>query len=512
MKKFNLKNNKGYYSNYSSNILDIWYQENKITAYVEGTNIYKVQMIVKGSEISNYFCSCPYSKRGMSFCKHLSGIINYLDKHEIPEMENIQTSSDEIDFNLSINDIIRKFKENINNLIEPYYDSIDCYNSKFFLEMLIKYTKYINNLIEENKLDDAFKVIIQFLIIIDETNIEGYDEYYEGKNEILYYIVKLIKEYNYKTKIVEYIDANCNNEEVTNIIISLIDCLINNIETTDDAKTVINIISQIKLDDYEFDELIEKMIDITHDYVGLEDAIKLAEKYRNLYYIREKIIKYIEETHDKKRLIKEIKNQLKDSETMELYEKLLSIYLVDDIEEAKKLLLIMINNFHKINYYQKLKSISNKTQMKEYRNEIINNLNKNGFYCSFLLEIYDEDDLVDSLFKEIIKYGDLSLFSRYKEKINHKFHDKLANYYRKNIINKATKCYGRNEYYELCKYIKDLYQINCSSDFIMDMLKTMYSSYKTKKAFKEEILKVLNENDREKFEVILLDMDKNIKK
>ena len=39
------------------------------------------------------------------------------------------------------------------------------------------------------------------------------------------------------------------------------------------------------------------------------------------------------------------------------------------------------------------------------------------------------------------------------------------------------------------------------------MLKNMYPYYKTKKAFKEEILRVLNLEDKKKFEIIVHDLD-----
>ena len=60
MKKFNLKNTDNY-NYYNVNILDIWYQDNKIVAYVEGTYIYRTEMIIKNDEIYNYYCNCPSS-------------------------------------------------------------------------------------------------------------------------------------------------------------------------------------------------------------------------------------------------------------------------------------------------------------------------------------------------------------------------------------------------------------------------------------------------------------------
>ena len=40
------------------------------------------------------------------------------------------------------------------------------------------------------------------------------------------------------------------------------------------------------------------------------------------------------------------------------------------------------------------------------------------------------------------------------------------------------------------------------------MLKEMYSSYKTKKAFKEEIMHVLEENDKQSFQSMIQELDK----
>ena len=160
------------------------------------------------------------------------------------------------------------------------------------------------------------------------------------------------------------------------------------------------------------------MLNLTYDYTGLDEAIKLANKYRDIYSVKRKIIKYIEETNDKYKLIKELKKQIKESENSDLYEKLLSIYLKDNIEEARELLLIMINKFYRIEYYKKLKSISNKTKINVFKKEILNNLSKDNYHSRFLLEIYEEDNMIKKLFDQIKQYNDLSLLSNYKEKIN----------------------------------------------------------------------------------------------
>lgn len=510
MKKINLKNENSHY--YNANILDIWCQENKIVAYVEGTYIYKTEMIIKNDKICNYYCSCPSSEGGMNFCKHLSGIVRYLKENEIPEMESVPIQDDKVDLNLSSNEILSRFRNAIYNLIDPYYGRINCYNSSRYSEIIIKYTKYIDNLLEKDKTDVGFELIIQFLNVVTNVSVDSEYEYSEGINELTYYIEKLIKEYNYKNYIINYINDKYKDNEITTVGINLVYILISNIETKENAKNIIDLIHNIKKDNYYNDDLILEMLNLTYHYVGLDYALKLANEYRDTYGVKRKIIEYIEETNDKDKLIKELKKQIKESENSDLYEKLLSIYLKDNIEEARKLLFIMINKFYRIEHYEKLKSISNKTKMNEYKKEILNNLSKNNFHDRFLLEIYEKDNMIKKLFNQIKEYNDLNLLSNYKEKINSEYHTELLDYYKKLITNKAKACYGRDEYYKLCRYIKDLYQLNCSSDYIIEMLKNMYPYYKTKKAFKEEILRVLNSEDKQKFEIIVHNLDISNKK
>lgn len=509
MKKFNLKNENCHY--YNANILDIWCQENKIVAYVQGTYIYRTEMIIKNDEICNYYCNCPSSEGGMSFCKHLSGVAQYLKENEILEMESIPTKEEQIDLNLSLNEISLRFRSAIYNLVDPNYDRINFYNSSKYLETIIKYTKYIDNLLEKDKPDEVFKLVIQFLNIATNVNVDCEDEYSEGINEIIYYIEKLIKKYDYKNSIINYISENYKENEISTVGVNLIYVLINSALTKEDAKNIINLITSIRKDEYYSDDLILEMINLTYKYIGLNEAIKLANKYRNIYGVKRKIIYYMEELNDKDKLIKELKKQIKEINNSDLYEKLLSIYLKDDIEKARNLLLVMVNKFYRIEYYKELKSICNKTKMNVLRKEILNNLSKNNYHNIFLLEIYKEDNMIKELFLQIKKYNDLDLLSKYKKEINSAYHTELLDYYKKLIIGKSKTCYGRSEYYGLCRYIKDLYQLDCSSDYIIEMLRSMYPYYKTKKAFKEEILRVLNLDDKKKFEIVVHDLDESNK-
>lgn len=496
MKKINVKDYDSYHSNYTADILDIWCQDNRIVAYVEGTYIYKTELIIKNDKITNFYCSCPSSEGGMSFCKHLSGIVNYLKENEVLELEKEIIKEEDLDLTLSNEDIIRNFRNSVNNLVDYYYGRINCYNSSKYLDIVIKYAKYIDNYLNNEKVDETFELIIKFLEIIDNICVDNEDDYYQGVAEIEFYLDKLIDEYDYQDIIIEYMLNNYKEKEITPTSVEIIHRLISNIVTLEEARKIINLIENIQNDSYLGIELVEDMITLTHDYIGLSEAIKLANKHRDKYRIKRKTIELIEETGDDNKLIKELKRQIKESGNLELYEKLLSIYLKNDKKEAENLLFEMIKKFNRIEHYKKLKSIVCKTKMKEYCKIIINSISQNSFRKSFLLEIYEEDNLVDKLFKEIKKSADLSLLSSYKKIINDNYHDELLDYYKELIIKQGSKCYGRSEYYNLCHYIKELYSLNCPNNFVINLVKEMYSFYKTRKAFREEIMNVLNNDDK----------------
>lgn len=126
MKKFKLKRYSSSKNNCSTNILDIYYQKNKIVAYVKGSHIYKTELIIRSNRIENYYCSCPSCQGGMNFCKHLISVENYLGSHEIPELEYTLELEEELNFNLTKEQILTNFKSNINKFLDEE-DCVNCY-------------------------------------------------------------------------------------------------------------------------------------------------------------------------------------------------------------------------------------------------------------------------------------------------------------------------------------------------------------------------------------------------
>ena len=76
---------KDYYN--EDRILDIWCQNDLIVAYIDGSEIYKVELKVNDEKLDNFYCSCPYSENGEYMCKHIAAVLCYLKENDIPELE-----------------------------------------------------------------------------------------------------------------------------------------------------------------------------------------------------------------------------------------------------------------------------------------------------------------------------------------------------------------------------------------------------------------------------------------
>ncbi|MGN0203866.1 MAG: SWIM zinc finger domain-containing protein, partial [Coprococcus sp.] len=55
-------------------VLDFSYSDNEITAQVEGTDIYNVQITLDGEAVTDMYCSCPYAADGRN-CKHMAAVL-----------------------------------------------------------------------------------------------------------------------------------------------------------------------------------------------------------------------------------------------------------------------------------------------------------------------------------------------------------------------------------------------------------------------------------------------------
>lgn len=265
MKKFKLKSHSTSKSNYQTNILDIWCQNDKIVAYIEGTNIYKTEMIIKNNRIDSYYCSCPSSEEGMNFCKHLSSVENYLKNNEILELEYIEPKEEKLDFSLSTNQILVRFKNGINKFLDDD-NNINCYQSNPFGDYIFKYCIYIDKFLDNQDPEKAFDLVTNYIKCLDKIYIYN-EDIQEDINEILInYLVTLATDFNYLDNIKEFLQNKYRNQELDTLGEEIIDNIIPTIKTKEYAINYVQLLKQIETKSYQ-EEKIE-------DYLRLLNGVK----------------------------------------------------------------------------------------------------------------------------------------------------------------------------------------------------------------------------------------------
>lgn len=248
MKKFKLKKYNSNKNTYTANVLDIWYQNNKVVAYVQGTQIYKTELIIKGNRIENYYCSCPSCNGGMHYCKHLTGVEKYLSNHEIPEIEYTE-EKDDLDFNLTTKEILTKFKSKISNFLDEE-DCINCYQSPLFSDCIFKYCIYIDNYIDNNELDNAFYLATNFIDITNDIYMYVDDDKEEINEILINYLITLIKNNTYYKEIEKYLLNKYKSNKLDDIGEEILSRIIPTINKKDVALNYINLLKQINVESY----------------------------------------------------------------------------------------------------------------------------------------------------------------------------------------------------------------------------------------------------------------------
>lgn len=55
-------------------VSDFVYSNNSITASVNGSDIYDVEIILDGENVVDMYCSCPHAAGG-NYCKHMAAVL-----------------------------------------------------------------------------------------------------------------------------------------------------------------------------------------------------------------------------------------------------------------------------------------------------------------------------------------------------------------------------------------------------------------------------------------------------
>ena len=494
-----LSRGKSYYK--ENRILDIWYQDDTITAYIDGSEIYRIELRANDEELNNFYCSCPYSEDGEYMCKHIAAVLYYLEENDIPELEVSNKKEEKQDKSKSE---LSKIYDKMNYELRKINDRngfVNYYNGRYFVDLISNVSDYIDNFIDNEEYNNAFELIKYTYRFIKDTFMDGSNgEFQDSLYLINESASKLLYNDEYFDIFLDYTEDVASNNALEDFSDSPLHAFILYVHDKDSAKKVVKILDEIELSDYGIfvSQTLDK-ISLTYDFIDKEKAIKMCYESISHYEVKELLIKYLKNDNKTDEAIRILKDDIKNHVRKDMaYDKLLDIYdEYNKLAEKKKLLPEVIVETNSFTKYKELKDMYNKSEWETIKKQIISKIKPNNIYL--LEDIYAEENEIDKLFLLLKKSPSMSQLAEYQDILKNKYSKELLNFYRPQIIESSKRASDRNSYYGLCRYIGIMKELDNSDDFIFDMLKEMYPNYKSKRAFKEEIMKVLSPKNKQRF-------------
>lgn len=494
-----LSRGKNYYI--EDRILDIWCRDDLVTAYIDGSEIYRIELRVDGKNLNSFYCSCPYSEDGEYMCKHIAAVFYYLEANEIPELE---TSNKKVKKQGKHKSELSKIYDEMNYELRKISDRngfVNYYNGRYFVDLISNVSYRIDSYIDNEEYNNAFELIKYAYKFIKNTFMDGSNgEFQESLYLINESASKLLYNDEYFNIFLDYTEDITSHNTLDDFSDSPLHAFILYVHDKDSATKVVKILDEIDLCTYGiFVNRTLDIISLTYDFINKDDAIKMCYENINYYGVKELLIQYLKNTNKIDEVIRILKDDIKNHVRKDMaYDKLLNIYdEYGKLEEKKKILpevIIETNNFKK---YKELKEMYSDSEWKSIKENIISKIKPNN--KDILEDIYMEENENDKLFELLKKNPSMYELSKYQDALNDKYSKELLNFYKPQILEKSKRVTDRKWYQELCYYIGRMEDLNNSDDFIFDMLKEMYPNYRSKKAFKEEIMNVLSAKNKQRF-------------
>ena len=481
-------------------ILDIWCQDNLITAYIDGSEIYRVKLKVDDKEILNSYCSCPYSEDGEFMCKHITAILYYLRENKIPELEildmkQLKQKREESKLSKIYDEMQYELRK-----ISDRNGFVNYYNGRYFVDLISNVSDHIDDFIDNENYNEAFELIKYTYCFIKGVFMDGSNGEYQDS---LYFVnesaSKLLYNEEYYDIFLDYTYKIISDKSLDDFSDSPLHSFILYVHDKDSAKKVVKILDNVELDYGIFTNTTLDKISLTYDYINKNDAIKLCYENIEHYGVKELLIDYLKKENKINEIIRILRDDVKNHIRKDVaYDKLLNIYDENNmIKEKKELLPEVIIETSSFKRYKELKDICDESEWKNIKEKIISKIKPNN--RNILEDIYMEENENDKLFDLLKKNPNMSRMAKYQDGVKGKYSKELLNLYKTQILEESKRVSDRKWYQELCYFIKKMKELDNPDDFIFEMLKEMYPNYKNKRAFKEEIMNVLSNKNKNRF-------------
>ena len=525
---------------------DVFVDGNTISASVDGTEVYSVEVTIDRKKVVDSYCTCPYFEDNGE-CKHIAALLYYINNKDIMEYDKITSKKqnikdvlnkidindlksflvDLLNSNERIYDIFRKnFMNNFevpslldyqNKVRRAIYDAggrdgfIDYRESYNYTRAMNEFIDEAYKLIENNRFDKAFELITCILDEIPDLSIDDSNgsigEIGENCIEVICDILdKTIDDFD-KNPVVKQIFNYVSNELITNDlgnysieIKDIINIFIEDGRFSKECEEVLlKAISSLEKDDWyssyrkqEYIEYLINLYEITDEY---DKKIELIKNNIDIFDIFKKYIEILKHEKSSKEIIKILKDYRIKHKNNEkgISDILINIYKNNDMaEEYKKELYdtFYIYDKYDFNTFEKIKSLYNKNEWKDELSNILSKINRKE-YGSFdlLSNIFIEENMIDDLF-DLIKDSNFETIMRYEQYVLPKYTKELLNIYIEQCDKQLLIAQNRKAYQHLASNLRHIKKIKNGDKLVNQFIIKLKEKYPNKPALIDEISKV----------------------
>lgn len=454
-------------------------------AKVNGSEEYKVTIVLNKKDICNMECTCPYAEENN--CKHMAAVLYCLKNNDMPIRENnINIQSEEIN---NFQKFKKEFKREYNKLFHnrtylhpnELEDYIDIFN-KFIKEG----TKYIKNDIEL-----SYEIFEFFIMEVDALDV--YDQYGE-KEELFANIFESFKELLENEKIfvkllafigtIYTIDRDkyyFNHKE------NMLNLLYQYIEYKWQAEDTLILLRKLDKDkriyDYQKRNIKVKIIYITYYFIDEEKALEIAENSLDINEVCEFLLNLYKNNEIKQiELLEKMIYANKGYSNEKYFSSLISIYKNKNKQKYLELLNKYFIEHKNIETYCEIKSNYEADEWNKIKRDYLEKVKNSRIYIDVCIEEEYYDELIKQLENEWIEIVNkyLKLLVKYRPK-------ETLQLYKNKLIIEIDRASCRQHYQKIMSHFNNMLNIPQGKKELKNIILYIRENYKNRKALQEEI-------------------------
>ena len=450
-------------------------------ARVNGTEEYKVTIVLNKKDICNMECTCPYAEENN--CKHMAAVLYCLKNNDIPVIENnIKVKTEEItNFQKFKKEFKREYNKLFHNRSYLHQNELDDYINivNKFTEEAVKYIK--------TDIELAYEIFEFFIMEIDDLD-------YGKKEEVFEYLFKSFKRLFENEKIfvrflafIGTIYTINSDEYYFNHKQNMLNLLYQQIKYKWQAEDTLILLRKLYNDkrvyNYEKRNIKIKEIYIIYYFIDKDKALKIAENSLDLREIFEFLLDLYKNDESKQiELLEKMIYANKGYSNEQYYLKLINIYKKKDKQKYLELLNKYFIEHMNIEIYREIKNNYKKEEWDKIKKDYLDKAKGSRIYIDICIEEEYYDELLKQLESEWIevvnKYIKLLVKHRPKE---------ILELYKSKLITEIDRSSCRQHYQKILSYFNNMLKMPKGKNEIKNIIVYTREKYKNRKALQEEM-------------------------